>query len=201
MNIPGEFEAFTFMSWVRIDSLDRQYNALFLGDGYENGEPHWQIREDGKLMLSVMVDEDRPNPEFKDRRFHRLYYSPPIWDLSMSGQWLHLTSVYDPDQRLVSHFVDGEMVSSEEIPDEYLVKTLRIGNGEIGNWGEPFREDPSWAIRNLNGRMDEIAIYKDALSKSEIAEIFARSRSGRRWDGSPENFTSGRLHELEARKF
>jgi hypothetical protein len=88
--------------------------------------------------------------------------------------------VYDPDQRLVSHFVDGEMVSREEIPDEYLVKTLRIGNGEIGNWGEPFREDPSWAIRNLNGRMDEIAIYKDALSKGEIAEIFARSRSGRR---------------------
>lgn len=180
VNIPGEFEAFTFMSWVRIDSLDRQYNALFLGDGYENGEPHWQIREDGKLMLSVMVDEDRPHPVSKDRRFHRLYYSPPIWDLSMSGQWLHLTSVYDPDQRLVSHFVDGEMVSREEIPDEYLVKTLRIGNGEIGNWGEPFREDPSWAIRNLNGRMDEIAIYKDALSKGEIAEIFARSRSGRR---------------------
>ena len=131
-------------------------------------------------MLSVMVDDDRPHPEFKDGRFHRLYYSPPIWDLSMSGQWLHLTSVYDPDQRLVSHFVDGEMVSREEIPDEYLVKTLRIGNGEIGNWGEPFREDPSWAIRNLNGRMDEIAIYKNALSKSEIAEIFARSRSGRR---------------------
>jgi ferric-dicitrate binding protein FerR (iron transport regulator) len=180
VNIPGEFEAFTFMSWVRIDSLDRQYNALFLGDGYENGEPHWQIREDGKLMLSVMVDEDRPHPVSKGRRFHRLYYSPPIWDLSMSGQWLHLTSVYDPDQRLVSHFVDGEMVSREEIPDEYLVKTLRIGNGEIGNWGEPFREDPSWAIRNLNGRMDEIAIYRDALSKSEIAEIFARSRSGRR---------------------
>ena len=180
VNIPGEFEAFTFMSWVRIDSLDRQYNALFLGDGYENGEPHWQIREDGKLMLSVMVDEDRPHPVSKDRRFHRLYYSPPIWDLSMSGRWLHLTSVYDTNQRLVSHFVDGEMVSREEIPDEYLVKTLRIGNGEIGNWGEPFREDPSWAIRNLNGRMDEIAIYKDALSKNEIAEIFARSRSGRR---------------------
>ena len=180
VNIPGEFPAFTFMSWVRIDSLDRQYNALFLGDGYENGEPHWQIREDGKLMLSVMVDDTRMHPKYKKSRFHWVYFSPPIWDLSMSGQWMHVASVYDPKQRLVSHYVDGLKVSSEEITDEFLVKKLRIGNGEIGNWGEPFKEDPNWAIRNLNGRMDEIAIYQAALSGEEVSRIFEQSRSGRR---------------------
>ena len=42
VNIAGEFPAFTFMAWVRIDSLDRTYNALFMGDSYETGEPHWQ---------------------------------------------------------------------------------------------------------------------------------------------------------------
>ena len=47
VNIPGEFPAFTFMCWVRIDSLDRWYNALFMADSYETGEPHWQIRNDG----------------------------------------------------------------------------------------------------------------------------------------------------------
>ena len=180
VNIPGEFSAFTFMSWVRIDSLDRQYNALFMGDGYEDGEPHWQIREDGKLMLSVMVDDDRPHPNWQQARFHRLYFSPPIWDLSMSGQWMHLASVFDPGGEMVSHYVDGEKVSGEAIPEEYFVDILRIGNGEIGNWGEPFREDPSWAIRNLNGRMDEVAIYKAALSEEEIHRIYALSRSGRR---------------------
>lgn len=180
VNLPGEFPAFTFMTWVRIDSLDRQYNALFMGDGYEDGEPHWQIREDGKLMLSVMVDDQRTLPNYPESRFHRVYFSPSIWDLSMSGQWLHIASVYDPGQRAVSHFVNGEKVSSEEITDEFLVKSLRIGNGEIGNWGEPFREDPNWAIRNLNGRMDEIAIFQAALSDEEIVKIFEESRSGRR---------------------
>jgi len=180
VNIPGEFPAFTFMSWVRIDSLDRQYNALFLGDGYENGEPHWQIREDGRLMLSVMVDDQRMHPKYKESRFHWVYFSPSIWDLSMSGRWIHLASVFDPSGRQVSHYVDGRKVSSEEITDEFLVKNLRIGNGEIGNWGEPFKEDPNWAIRNLNGRMDEIAIYRAALSGKEIARIFELSRSGRR---------------------
>lgn len=178
VNIPGEFPAFTFMTWVRIDSLDRQYNALFMGDGYETGEPHWQIRHDGRLMLSVMVDDSKPNPKSAhDAGFHRLYFSPPMWDLSMSGQWLHLTSVFDPDKRMVSHYVNGKRISEQYIEDEYQIDTFRIGNGEIGNWGLPFREDPTWAIRNLNGRMDELAIFRAALKPGEISKLYHRSRA------------------------
>ena len=180
VNIPGEFSAFTFASWVRIDSLDRRYNALFMGDGYENGEPHWQIRDDGLMMLSVMVDENRQHPKWPKSRFHEVYFSPPMWDLSMSGQWLHLVSVYDPQGATVSHYVDGKRISSHKIEPGYAVGDLRIGNGEIGNWGQPFREDPSFAIRNLNGRMDEMAIFSAALSDLEIAQLYHRSRSDRR---------------------
>ncbi|MEM1443388.1 MAG: LamG-like jellyroll fold domain-containing protein [Verrucomicrobiota bacterium] len=181
VNIPGEFSAFTFMAWVRIDSLDRWYSALFMGDGYETGEPHWQIRDDGKMMLSVMVDDSRPNPKSaKDAGFHRVYFSPPMWDQSMSGEWLHLTSVFDPKARAVSHYVNGTQISTQEIEDEYFIDKLRIGNGEIGNWGQPFREDPTFAIRNLNGRMDEVALFKEALSPEEIAQLYRASRVDRR---------------------
>ncbi|MEM7143632.1 MAG: LamG-like jellyroll fold domain-containing protein [Verrucomicrobiota bacterium] len=181
VNIPGEYPAFTFMCWVRIDSLDRWYNALFMGDGYETGEPHWQIRDDGKLMLSVMVDDSRPNPYSpNDAGFHRVYFSPPMWDISMSGQWMHLTSVFDPANRAVSHYVNGNLIDRQEIEDDYFIDKLRIGNGEIGNWGLPFREEPTFAIRNLNGRMDEIAIFKAALQEDEIAELYQRSRADRR---------------------
>lgn len=180
VNVPGEFSAFTFVAWVRIDSLDRWYNALFMGDGYETGEPHWQIRDDGKMMLSVMVDDTRPNPYVpNDAGFHRVYFSPPIWDPSMSGQWLHLASVFDPENRAVSHYVDGKRIHRQEIEDRFFIDTLRIGNGEIGNWGEPFREDPVFAIRNLNGRMDEIALFGAALPDEEIRELYERSRSSR----------------------
>ncbi len=181
VNIPGEFSALTFATWVRIDSLDRQYSALFMGDGYETGEPHWQIRDDGKMMLSVMIDDTRPSKYPGDTAgFHHVYFSPPIWDLSMSGQWMHLASVFDPARRSVAHFVNGEQVSHHAIDDENRVTSLRIGNGEIGNWGLPFREDPSFAIRNLNGRMDEIMIFATALSADEIAGLFANSRPDRR---------------------
>lgn len=181
VNIPGEFSAYTFAAWVRIDSLDRRYNALFMGDGYEDGEPHWQIRDDGKMMLSVMVDNSRPNPGSpQDAGFHRVYFSPPMWDISMSGQWLFLVSVFDPQNREVSHYVNGEQISSQEIEDRFFVDQLRIGNAEIGNWGQPFREDPWFAIRNLNGRMDEIAVFNAALDPAEIATLHEQSRAGRR---------------------
>lgn len=181
VNLPGEFPALTFTCWVRIDSLDRWYNALFMGDGYETGEPHWQIRDDGKLMLSVMVDDSLPHPTNpKMRRYHHVYYSPSFWDISMSGQWLHLASVFDPDAKAVSHYVNGARISREAIEPGFVVDELRIGNGEIGNWGQPFNEDPVFSIRNLNGRMDELAVFKVALDDREIAELFTRSRSGQR---------------------
>jgi len=180
VRIDGEFHAFTFACWVRIDSLDRRYNALFLGDGYETGEPHWQIRDDGKMMLSVMVDDTRPSPyQPDDAGFHRVYFSPPMWDLSMSGRWLHLASVFDPENRRVSHYVDGVRIHRQEITDEYFIDHLRIGNAEIGNWGQPFREEPTFAIRNLNGRMGEIALFDAALADAEITELYEQSRAGK----------------------
>lgn len=181
VNLPGEFSSFTFAAWVRIDSLDRRYNALFMVDGYETGEPHWQIRDDGSLMLSVMVDDTKPNPGApNDAGFHRVYYSPPIWDMTMGGQWLHLASVFDPEGRTVRHYANGKPVSSQVIEDRFFIDSLRIGNAEIGNWGQPFREESWFAIRNLNGRMDEIAIFDAALADEEIADLFEKSRQGSR---------------------
>lgn len=181
VNLPGEFSAFSFAAWVRIDSLDRKYNALFMGDGYETGEPHWQIRDDGAMMLSVMVDDTRPNPNMpEDAGFHRVYFSPPMWEMSMSGEWVHLASVFDPENREVAHYVNGEQISTQVIEDRFFIEKLRIGNGEIGNWGLPFREDPWFAIRNINGRMDEIAIFDAALDEGEIAALFEKSKVGTR---------------------
>ncbi|MGB0155001.1 MAG: LamG-like jellyroll fold domain-containing protein [Verrucomicrobiales bacterium] len=183
VNIPGEFPAFTFMTWVRIDALDRWYSALFLGDGYENGEPHWQIRDDGQLMLSVMVDDTYvypKNPNKNAAGLAKIYFSESIWDQSMSGEWMHIASTFDPANRSVAHFVNGEEIAREAIEDKFFVDKLHIGSGEIGNWGLPHREDPTFAIRNLNGRMDEFAIFKVALSAEEIASLFERSRAGKR---------------------
>ncbi|WP_182867523.1 LamG-like jellyroll fold domain-containing protein [Rhodopirellula sp. JC639] len=176
--IDGEFAAFTFACWVRIDSLEHRYNSLFMGDGYENGEPHWQIHEDGRVMFSIMVD-DTPGSGLgpaEDARLHRIYYTDPIWDVSKSGKWLHLAAVYDPQGRTVNQFVNGEPVSSEPITDQFHVTTLRIGTAEIGNWGQPLRDSAWFAVRNLNGAIDELAIFDAALTREEIQTLYEHGK-------------------------
>ena len=165
VNIPGEFKQFTFAAWLRIDSLDRDWNAIFMGDSYQIGEPHWQINKDGRLVLCVRK-YDRP----KD--YHILYWSPKIWEPSQTGQWMHLATVYDPVTKQMKHFKNGEEIHSQEIPEEFHVSTLKIGPAEIGNWGQPTRTDPVFALRNINGRIDELMIMDAALNNEEIKEIY-----------------------------
>lgn len=177
--IDGSFSAFTFACWTRIDSLKNRYNALFMGDGYENGEPHWQIRDDGRLMFSVMVD-DQPEPG-RDKatldRLHRVYFTDSVWDISMSGRWLHIAAVYDPVGRRVKQYVNGQLVGDEAILDKFFIDKLHIGSAEIGNWGQPFRQTPWFAVRNLNGSIDEMAIFDAALTGDEILGLYEAGKS------------------------
>lgn len=182
--IDGQFQAFTFACWVKIDRLAHRYNALFMGDGFENGEPHWQIRDDGRLMITVMVDDTQEIEHFSeledrvvtDAGLHKNYFSDPFWNLSKSGQWFHLVAVYDPAQQRVRQYVNGRVVCDELIEDRLLAKTLRIGPAEIGNWGQPFRKTPQFAVRNLNGTMDELAIFNAALSADEVEKMYEQGK-------------------------
>lgn len=182
--IDGEFTSFTFATWTKIDSLEHVYNALFMADGYENGEPHWQIRQDGRLMFSVMVDDSQEvhvtsihdQRLVRDAGLHRVYFSEPFWDVSKSGQWFHLVAVYDPVGRRVNQYVNGQRISSEPILDKFYVNELRIGPAEIGNWGQPFRQSAWFAIRNLNGTIDELAIYNAALTEGEIQQLYQQGK-------------------------
>ena len=182
--IDGEFNAFTFACWVKLDSLEHVYNALFMSDGYENGELHWSIRNDGRLMFSVMVDETWKSRQYNEIEqgfvesagLAKVYFTEPIWDVSNSGQWFHLAAVYDPASRRVEQYVNGQQLSSEEILDRFYIDTLRIGPAEIGNWGQPFRKTPWFAVRNLNGTIDELAIYDAALQAGEVSSLYEQGK-------------------------
>ncbi len=174
LTVPGQYGALTLMCWVKINSLDRWYNSLFLTDGHERHEPHWQIMDDGRLFFSVKKRDQWDRS--KGERDKHIYYSPPFWDNSLSGQWLMIATVYDVDQRCVTHYVNGQMISEEAIPSEYLVEQVSIGNASVCNWSQPERDDPKFAVRNLNGSLDEFAMFSTALSREEIQEMYDRGK-------------------------
>lgn len=175
VHVPGELGSLTMLCWVKINSLDRLYNSLFLTDGHEVGAPHWQITRDGRLFFSVKKSE-RHDPASKLRDKYD-FFSPPFWNASLSGQWAMLAVTYDVAARRVTHYVNGQPIGSQAVPAEYLVESVKIGNASIGNWSEPvYRTDPRFTVRNLNGSVDEFAIFTAALSPEEIADIYVHGK-------------------------
>ena len=181
VQIPGEFQSLTFACWVKIDSLDRWYNSLFLTDGYEKGEPHWQILNTGQIYFSVRpVSRSAPGkgPDAKDPQQKKDFkaLSPPIWEPTMSGKWTHLAVTCDLETNTIVHYLNGEELSRHFVPAERLPEATRIGTATIGNWSIPTRPDAEFAIRNLNGSMDEFAILAAALSAEEIYEMYENGK-------------------------
>ncbi|MEO8494590.1 MAG: LamG-like jellyroll fold domain-containing protein [Planctomycetota bacterium] len=175
LSIPGEYGSLTLLCWVKINTLDRWYNSLFLTDGHDLHEPHWQIMNDGRLFFSVKKREDADRA--KGEHDKHIFFSPPFWSSELSGQWLMIATAYDIDSRVVTHYLNGEVLSREAIPEEYLVETVRIGNASIGNWGLPaYRKEREFAVRNFNGSMDEFALFSAALSAQEIKELYERGK-------------------------
>lgn len=160
--IDGDFESITLSAWVRIDGLDRPFSALLLTNGYDEGEPHWQLRGDGRLLLGI-----------KSPSGHIAYDSNSVLDTRHIGQWTHLATVYDGSNATVTHFVNGRPAGSQPIVTHPF--PLRFGDVEIGNWGAPVNYSPQ-KIRNLNGRIDELTLHRVPLSADEVLAVFELGR-------------------------
>ncbi len=161
MEIPGEFESVSFSAWVRIEGFDRWLSSLMLTDGWDTGEPHWQISDAGELILGI--------------NGMRNAYSPPVIGPQSLGKWLHVASVFDEKAQLVSHYLNGEVVSTMKVNRTVAV---RFGAAEIGNWRSKDRTEDLNKIRVLNGRIDEFLILGRALSDSDIRDIYHNGAPG-----------------------
>jgi hypothetical protein len=173
LNVQQELAALTFLAWVKIDSLDRWYNSLLLTDGHELNEPHWQIMDDGRLFFSVKKQIGDPKRKILDKH---IVYSRPFWTPAMSGKWTQIAVTYDTASYAVSHYVNGKQLHREVLPEAMRVDRVKIGPATIGNWSEPTRNDPKFSVRNLNGSIDEFAIFSEALSEAEIADLYRKGR-------------------------
>ncbi|QGJ71354.1 Iron dicitrate transport regulator FecR [Planctomycetales bacterium 10988] len=171
--LQGEYPALTFACWVRLDGLDRRYNALYLTDGYErDGEPHWQIFHDGTLMFSVRSEQE------PGVRRNSMHYSKPFFTIDRAGQWFHLAASFEVKTGRILQYVNGERVGDAYVPAKLRPCSIRYGTGEIGNWGLPGNRN-FYPVRNLNGRVDEFSFYRTALSGEEIRTLYEEGKPRR----------------------
>jgi ferric-dicitrate binding protein FerR (iron transport regulator) len=168
LNLDGTYTALTLSAWVKVDSVDKKYNSLLLTDGYDNGEPHWQIYEDGSLMFSIIY---RPDGITRGGDWNQIYFSKPVFSADSLGRWHHIAVSYDNQSGQAIQYFDGAEVSREVSKRHQAGRPITYGPCELGNWGLPTQAHP-FPIRNLNGAIDEFAIYSAVLSGAEIQSIF-----------------------------
>ncbi len=168
-DIPGEFDGLTLFAWVRIDALDRHLNSLFVTDYFDEYEVHWQLSGKGALHFATSPE----GPE-DIQEHNRRYYSDVFWDPGKSGQWFHLATTVRMGVGGVTHYVNGEAVGfSGGTQMHKPLARLRIGEADLSNWSDPIWET---ALRTLNGRIDEFAIFQEPLSAEEIRMIYENGK-------------------------
>ena len=162
LNIPGKYRQLSFAAWVKLEGFDHSHNALFNSNGWEPGDVHWTIHRHGTMALSyhggniTKTDVLKPVP---------------------TNEWVHLAATLCQESGKSLTYVNGELAVTSDIIAKGFI---RPGTGRIGNWLMGDRQDPA-PLRALRGRMDELAIWKRALTKDEIEQLTKQGRPSALW--------------------
>ena len=163
--VPNEFRAMTLAAWVCLKGLDRDFNSLFMSDGFDPGTVHWLIRGDGVLGLTVFGP--------RVGKF-QIMASPAVVSLQTLGMWQHLAVVIDGKAQEVVHFVNGSPISRHALK---IGPPFRVGSAELGNWNARSGPNPEPSlIRNLSGSLDEFELFSRALSDAEVHELYLKGK-------------------------
>jgi hypothetical protein len=165
LTVPGEFESLTLLAWVRVSGLDREFNSLFMCDGFEPGTIHWLIRNDGVLGLTVF------GPGTGN---YQILPSPTVITHHTFGTWLHLAVVLSGKAGEVVHYVNGSPVSRHAVR---FGPPFRLGSAELGNWNVTSGPNPPPSlIRNLSGSLDEFELFSRALNDAEVHDLYVKGK-------------------------
>lgn len=178
LTLPGEFSSLTLVAWIRVDSLPPIQASLLMTDSFAKGETHWSILRDGSFGMGIHTD----NPD----TVHgwRRHGTPPRTITPYLGRWIMVATVFNQATGTITHYLDGEPVSTGKLAARV---PLRLDTFEIGNWGVR-SDDPRWNTsdreyqndvrRNFDGCMDEFAILATPVSANDIEWLYRQGHPG-----------------------
>ncbi len=150
--------SFTFAAWIKPDSLDGA--ILSLGEDYFEGQGHFLYLIDGKVRLHMT------------RRFADIGLRMETVNPVRAGEWQHVLVTYDGKRRGkgVRIYVNGVSQKTKILFDE-LETPLSIDK-KI-----PFRIGEGGG-RKFSGAIEDVRIYKTALSAEQAAMIPVKKSIG-----------------------
>ena len=151
-------DGFTIAMWIKPTDFSKSHMALLNSDGFEAGDIHFQIHDDGRLMtgISELTRFSSPRGTIKTN----------VWQL--------VTVSWDLKKQQARFYLNGQPL--ENIRNNFAKKTpdtqANFGKCHLGTWARPTYGHN----RSFVGRMDEVMIFSDTLENSEIEQLYESSR-------------------------
>jgi hypothetical protein len=166
VNLPGEYRQLTVIAWLSSKRLANKYNGILMSDDWgQDKKLHFQLLESGQIIMDVCGQLT------KWENGHDYYCSSKAVPADCLNRWCMIAGVIDtPNQ--TSLYLNGEYfetLKSAQIP------AVQIGPAMIGVWDKGNFPDQD-IIRNLSGRLDELMIFRNALTAEEIKQIYESSK-------------------------
>ena len=162
LDIPGQYQEMTFSAWVKIDRFEHNQSSIFNSNGWDMGDVHWTIHRHGIMAIG-----------YKGGNVSRL---APLKTIP-SDQWVHIVATLSRESGKSSVYLNGELAGTREMDPR---ESIRPGLGRIGNWLMGDRADGA-PTRAMRGKMDELAIWKRALTEEEIKGLTKQGRPSELW--------------------
>ena len=163
LDVPGEYQELSFAAWVKLDRFDHNHNSVFNSNSWDMGDVHWTIHRHGAMGI--------------DYRGSNTTTQPPPKTIP-TDQWIHLAATLSRESKKSCVYLNGELAGTRQFDPNSTA--IRPGLGRIGNWLEGDRVDLA-PERALRGKMDELAIWKRALTEEEVKELATKGRPTTLW--------------------
>ena len=176
--LPGQYEALTFLVWMRLDALPNHLAAIWRAEDLKPGCVRWNVDSLGRLRMGVYTGRK----EFSSPSTHS---DLTEWDLAVSkprmdrelGRWVHLAGVYDSKNQVTEIWLNGEKVAHKDLKYE-LPATMgiaQIGSLIVSEDLLPGEKSGNKG-KTIQGRMDEYAIMGRAMTPAEIRDHYRQGK-------------------------
>ena len=153
--VPGEYRVLSVMAWVYLNHPSPYGMSLLCGDGMMRyGMLKWDLTGQEAINLATNYP-----------KHGTVNYVTPPGVVKIAGRWAHLVAVYDGNAGQVSQYLDGQPLGAAKIVSDL---PLAPGAITVGGW----QESEGRLLGQFEGRIDELAILKRALSQEEIHKGF-----------------------------
>jgi hypothetical protein len=164
IKLPKRLRSATFATWVRLKELGSVMNPILCSPitnptTASLGAACWGIDGTGRIVLRAKGTDSLIQ-----------YVSSVAFRKERIGQWTHLATTYDADNKMVSHYVDGRPFSREKMQVDLK---LFFGKSALGHNGGQLKGKRGHGLR---GSIDEFFVFNEAFDEEEVRRLYEIGR-------------------------